>query len=132
MESGQRNMPDVGRAFAAGPVHGFEQFSCPGSIARIDSNGSRSYGMHRELRAGAPGSGSFFADHIIETAGSRRSSRTSHARRHSCDASLIAIPYGKDFESRLFLQRLSEYLFALAVEPPLLFHRSPSAPQRGA
>jgi hypothetical protein len=25
MESGQRNMPEVGRAFAAGPVRGFEQ-----------------------------------------------------------------------------------------------------------
>ena len=25
MESGQRNTPDVGRAFAAEPVHGFEQ-----------------------------------------------------------------------------------------------------------
>jgi hypothetical protein len=25
MESGQRNMPDVGRAFATGHVHGFEQ-----------------------------------------------------------------------------------------------------------
>lgn len=52
-------MPEVGRALAAGPVHGFEQVLMSWSIARTDSNGSRSYGMDRELRAGAPDHGRF-------------------------------------------------------------------------